>query len=127
MTIAKATAALGQIYDIRLDDIEISADNVRESRPGTDLEELASSIKLHGLLQPVVLKGVYGSPKYELIGGQRRYLAHQKLGRTKIRAVFAGSNLSKTDVIIRSLVENLQRVELEYWRARSFVPLDELV
>lgn len=114
MTTAKAPAALVQIYDIPLKEIEISEDNVRESRPGTDLEELASSIKLHGLLQPVVLKGVYGSGKYELIGGQRRYLAHQRLGRTKIRAVFAGSNLSKTDVIIRSLVENLQRVELEY-------------
>ena len=114
MSKLKAPAALVQIYDIPLDEIEISVDNVRESRPETDLEELAASIKLHGLLQPVVLKGVYGSPNYELIGGQRRYLAHVKLGRSKIRAVFAGPNLSKSDVVIRSLVENLQRVELEY-------------
>lgn len=114
MSKLKAPAALVQIYDIPLDQIEISVDNVRESRPETDLEELAASIRLHGLLQPVVLKGVYGSPNYELIGGQRRYLAHVKLGRSKIRAVFAGPNLSKSDVVIRSLVENLQRVELEY-------------
>jgi ParB/RepB/Spo0J family partition protein len=114
MTTAKVPASLGEIFDVPLKDIEISEDNVRESRPDTDLDELAASIKLHGLLQPVVLKGIYGKPQYELIGGQRRYLAHQRLGRAKIRAVFAGSNLSKTDVIIRSLVENLQRVELEY-------------
>jgi ParB family chromosome partitioning protein len=114
MSKLKAPAALVQIYDIPLDEIEISVDNVRESRPETDLEELAASIKLYGLLQPVLLKGVYGAPNYELIGGQRRYLAHVKLGRNKIRAVFAGPNLSKSDVVIRSVVENLQRVELEY-------------
>lgn len=106
--------ALGTIYDIPLKEIEVSDDNVRESRPTTDLDELAASIKLHGLLQPVVLKGEHGHPKYELIGGQRRLLAHQQLGLKTIRAVFAGKNLDKTDIIIRSLVENLQRVELEY-------------
>jgi ParB family chromosome partitioning protein len=114
MTPTNSDGNLQRIYDIPLKEIEISDDNVRESRPETDLDELAASIKLHGLLQPVVLKGTFGNPKYELIGGQRRYLAHQKLGRTKIRAIFAGANLTKTDVIIRSLIENLQRVDLEY-------------
>ncbi len=105
---------LQTIHDIPLKEIEISEDNVRESRPTTDLDELAASIRLHGLLQPVVLKGEYGHPRYELIGGQRRLLAHEKLGRRTMRAVFAGKDLDKTDIVIRSLVENLQRVELEY-------------
>src|SRR5258708_3288998 len=108
------TQTLQTIHDIPLKEIEISEDNVRESRPTTDLDELAASIRLHGLLQPVVLKGEYGHPRYELIGGQRRLLAHEKLGRRTIRAVFAGKDLDKTDIVIRSLVENLQRVELEY-------------
>lgn len=108
------TQTLQKIYEIPVDQIEISDENVRESRPEADLDDLAASIKLHGLLQPVVLKGEYPQTKYELIGGQRRLLAHQKLGRRNIRAVFAGKGLTKTDVIIRSLVENLQRVELEY-------------
>jgi uncharacterized ParB-like nuclease family protein len=82
---------LRTIYVISLKEIEISEDNVRESRPTTDIEELAESIRLHGLLQPVVLKGEYGHPKYELIGGLRRLLAHEKLGRKTIRAVFAGT------------------------------------
>jgi ParB family transcriptional regulator, chromosome partitioning protein len=105
---------LQTIYEIPVKEIEISENNVRESRATTDLDELADSIKLMGLLQPVVLKGEFGKPKYELIGGQRRLLAHQKLGRKTIPAVFAGKDLTKTDIIIRSLVENLQRVELEY-------------
>jgi hypothetical protein len=83
VTAKQMTASPNQIYDIRLKDIEISDDNVRESRATTDLDELAASIELLGLLQPVVLKGEPGKPKYELIGGQRRFLAHQtSLSRT---------------------------------------------
>lgn len=98
-----------------MDDIEISHDNVRLSHPTKDLEELAASIKRHGLLQPVVLIGEYGKPPYKLISGQRRFLAHKEILRwPKIRAVFTAKTLSKTDAVIQSLVENLQRVELEY-------------
>lgn len=105
---------LEQIHEIRLKDIHISDDNVRLSDPERDLDELAASIKKHGLLQPVVLKGAFGSPPYELISGQRRFLAHEQILKARsIRAVFAGK-LSKTDAVVRSLVENMQRLELEY-------------
>lgn len=106
--------SLDTIRDIPLDEIRISDDNVRLHDPERDLDELAASIKKHGLLQPVVLLGEYGKPPYKLISGQRRFLAHKKiLDAESIRAVFAGK-LDKTQTIIRSLVENLQRVELEY-------------
>lgn len=105
---------LGEIYDIDLKQIHVSDDNVRHHDPTKDLEELAASIKRHGLLQPVVLKGEYGKPPYELIGGQRRFLAHQKILKwPKIRAVFAGK-LTQSQAVVRSLVENLQRVQLSY-------------
>lgn len=105
---------LEQIHEIRLKDIHISDDNVRLSDPERELDELAASIKKHGLLQPVVLKGEFGSPPYELISGQRRFLAHEQILKVRsIRAVFAGK-LSKTDAVVRSLVENMQRLELEY-------------
>jgi len=107
---------LEQIHEIDMDDIEISTDNVRHNTANAkkDLDELAASIKMHGLLQPVVLVGEVGKPPYKLIAGQRRFLAHERLGRKKIRAVFAANKLSKAELIVRSLVENLQRVELEY-------------
>ena len=104
---------LEKIHDIRLDDITIGEENVRRTDPTMDVDELAASIKRHGLLQPVVLNGDYGKAPYKLISGQRRLLAHQKLKMRRIRAVFVGE-LSKDEAIIRSLVENLQRVELEY-------------
>lgn len=107
-------APLERIYEIRLKDIRISEDNVRLSDPERDLDELAASIKKHGLLQPVVLKGEFGNRPYELVSGQRRFLAHDQILKwPMIRAVFAGK-LSKTDAIVRSLIENMQRLDLEY-------------
>lgn len=104
---------LQKIHEIPLKSIHISDDNVRHSDATRDLDELVASIKRHGLLQPVVLRGEFGDQPYQLITGQRRFLAHQKLKLPMIRAVFAGK-LSKKDAVVRSLVENMQRVELEY-------------
>lgn len=105
---------LEQIHTIRIKDIRISSATVRRKDSITHLDELAATIKQHGILQPVVLLGEYGEPPYDLISGQRRFLAHQQILKAQtIRAVFAG-NLSKTDAVIRSLVENLQRRELNY-------------
>ena len=109
----QTVAPLGTIYDIKLTDIHVSIDNVRHHDPTKDLDELAASIQRHGLLQPVVLNGEYGKPPYQLIGGQRRFLAHQKLKAPTIRAVFAGK-LTRSQAVVRSLVENLQRVQLSY-------------
>jgi ParB/RepB/Spo0J family partition protein len=105
--------SLDLIHEIDLDDVKISKGNVRVSDPTQDLEELAASIKKHGLLQPVVLLGELGKPPYELISGQRRLLAHRLLKTKTIKAVFAGT-LTRTQAVVRSLVENLQRVELDY-------------
>lgn len=112
-TTKKQERSLEKIYSIPLTNITISTDNVRATNATKDLDELAASIKKHGLLQPVILIGRYAHPPYELISGQRRLLAHQKLGESEIRAVFAGT-LSKTEAVVRSLVENMQRLDLDY-------------
>jgi ParB family chromosome partitioning protein len=105
---------LERTHEVRLKDINIGQDNVRHTDAIRDLDELAASIKRHGLLQPILLNGSPGEPPYELISGQRRFLAHQQILKSPtIRAVFAGK-LSKTDAVVRSLVENMQRLELEY-------------
>jgi ParB family chromosome partitioning protein len=116
MSLDKETESpLGTIREVDLGDIEVSDDNVRLSAPtAEDLGELAASIRRHGLLQPVVLLGKYGAPPYQLVSGQRRFLAHKQILKVRtIRAVFAG-NLTRTQSVVRSLVENMQRVELEY-------------
>ena len=110
-----------QIYDIPLSDIRVSDENVRHEQADKELDDLAASIEKHGLLQPVVLRGHRDDkPPYELIVGQRRFKAHQKLGKRTIRAVFAG-RLDDTQAKLRSLVENMHRVELTYADAADAV------
>ena len=102
-----------KIHKIKLGDIEISKQNVRLTHQTKNLDELAASIKKHGLLQPVVLLGDYGEPPYKLIAGQRRFLAHEQLNKKTIKSVFAG-DLSKQQATLHSLVENVQRLDLNH-------------
>lgn len=102
-----------QVYDIPLSEIDISDLNVRHHDAKKDLEELKASITRHGLLLPVTLLGEPGRPRYRLISGQRRFLAHEELGLKTIRAVFE-DDLDNTQIIIRSLAENLHRLDLDY-------------
>lgn len=101
------------IYSIRLTDIRVSDTNVRITDRKAGIDELAKSIEKYGLLQPVVLMGRHGRPPYELVVGQRRYLAHKKLGKKDILAVFRHVT-RKLDAKILSLTENMHRVELNH-------------
>jgi len=108
------TAAVEQkIRYVPLSDIRVDDTNVRHSDRNKDVDNLAESIKDHGLLQPVVLLGEWGKPPYRLVVGQRRFLAHQLLKRHQIMARFLPYK-SKDDAKVLSLVENLQRVEVNY-------------
>lgn len=102
-----------EVYSIPLKDIRISEFNVRRTGKDIEIEELAESIKKHGLLQPVALRGSYGNPPYDLIIGQRRFRAHQLLGRKTIEAVFCG-DVEDLEAKILSLVENLHKLELNH-------------
>jgi ParB/RepB/Spo0J family partition protein len=102
------------IYEIPVDKIDISDKNVRKNVVDHDLQELADSIRLHGQLQPVVLRGAFQDPRHELIIGQRRFLAIRDiLKRKHIKAMFAGK-ISNIEASIRSLTENMVRSDLSY-------------
>ena len=75
----------------------------------TKLEELASSIKSHGLLQPVVIR-VRPDGAYELIAGERRLRASALAGLDEIPAIV--ENVSDKDASTFALIENLQRENL---------------
>jgi len=101
------------IRAVLMTDIKVDDTNVRQSDKNKDVDLLAASIKEHGLLQPVVVMDVGGRPRYRLIVGQRRYLAHRLLQRTHILARVVPRE-SKDDAKVLSLIENLQRVEVNY-------------
>lgn len=108
----KAETTEPNVEHIELDRIRVSDHNVRKKGASQEVDELAESIKAVGLIQPVEVTKRPGG-EYDLIVGQRRYLAHKKLGRKTIRAqVF--DKLTKDEAMIRSLVENVHRVELNH-------------
>jgi len=72
------------------------------------LAELAESMEASGLLQPVVVRSQGGT--YELIAGERRWRAAQRLGWTKIPAVV--KDVDDRTLLTLALIENLQRDDL---------------
>jgi len=73
------------------------------------LNELALSIKEHGIIQPLVLRKL-GEDKYEIIAGERRYKASQLAGLDKVPAIIAALDDNASAEV--ALVENLQRRNL---------------
>ena len=73
------------------------------------LDELAHSIKRHGVLQPIVVRKF--NHKHVIVAGERRYLAAQKAELSKIPAVVR--EMSDEEVIQVQLIENLQRADLD--------------
>jgi len=84
---------------------------VKISREMIDPErvrELAESIRENGLLSPILLRPMNG--RYEIIAGDRRYLAHRLLERKEIKAIV--KDVSDHDMIVLRGIENLQRENL---------------
>ncbi|MCT7956560.1 ParB/RepB/Spo0J family partition protein [Laspinema palackyanum] len=73
------------------------------------MEELAASIKEHGILQPLLVRPIAGN-QYELVAGERRYKAAQTLGLTLVPVTVR--EMTDTEVLQYALVENLQREDL---------------
>jgi ParB family transcriptional regulator, chromosome partitioning protein len=73
------------------------------------IEELALTIRTHGIIQPIVVRECEDG-KFEIIAGERRWRAVQKLGWAEIPAIV--KNLNDKETASVALIENLQREEL---------------
>jgi len=92
--------------------------NIGEIRPNafqprkdfdeTSIEELAQSIKENGIIQPLVVRKSEGN--YEIIAGERRWRAAQRVGLTKVPVII--KDVSDRQALELALVENLQREDL---------------
>lgn len=108
---------ISKVIEVPMSDIQAQGFNVRTdlnsefSKEG--IHELADNIKINGLLQPIVLKGTNGKPPYNVIVGQRRFLAHQLLKKQTIPATFTG-NIDDIHSLLLSLSENMCRQEMSY-------------
>lgn len=73
------------------------------------LEELAASIREHGVLQPILVRK-RGPQQYEIVAGERRWRAAQKAGLKTIACLV--TDVAERDTLTLALVENLQRQDL---------------
>ena len=94
---------------IRISDIQKNPYQPRKEFSKEKIEELAQSIKENGLIQPIIVRQspVIG---YEILAGERRYRASIAAGLSEVPVII--KNLSDQDMMIHSIIENLQREDL---------------
>jgi ParB family transcriptional regulator, chromosome partitioning protein len=95
---------------IAVDQIRPSHQQVRTRFDAEPLGELAESIRLHGVLQPLLVRKL--SDGYELIAGERRWRAARLAGLTAVPAVVR-SDAGNDEQLVLGLIENLQRADLD--------------
>jgi ParB family chromosome partitioning protein len=95
---------------IAVDQIRPSHQQVRTRFEAEPLGELAESIRLHGVLQPLLVRKL--SDGYELIAGERRWRAARLAGLSAVPAVVR-SDTNNDEQLVLGLIENLQRSDLD--------------
>jgi len=98
---------------IQLDKIIPDPDQPRREFDVNKMAELATSLKKHGLLQPIRLRWEQGRGVWIIIAGERRYRAAKKLKWPEIAAVCVESGISNGDIRAQQLIENLIRADLK--------------
>ena len=97
------------VTSIAIDRIMAGRHQPRRQFDNQKLEELAQSIRSHGIIQPIVIKPV-GEARYEIIAGERRWRASKMAGLQEIPAII--KDLDSGAVAEVALIENLQREDL---------------
>ena len=105
-------AKIVEYRDIKLDDLVLGQGQVRTSSMGKGIEELARSIEVQGLLQPIVVCEARTPGKWEVLTGQRRFLAHKMLERESMAAAILDGRVEEREAKAISITENLIRRRL---------------
>jgi len=124
--LGRGISKLMEAYDIKAEDkglnsdsdfiVSCSLDNIipnknqpRKQFIESEINELSDSIKQNGLLQPILTRKLENG-KYEIVAGERRYRASKKAGLKEIPILV--KTLTDKDVLILSIIENVQREDL---------------
>lgn len=105
-------AKILEYRDIPLDDLVLSKGQVRTESPGREIDHLAKSIEIQGLLQPIVVCAAREEGKLEILTGQRRFLAHKWLNKDVIAAAVLDQRVDEGQAKAISITENLIRRQL---------------
>lgn len=99
----------GRPLTAEIEDVYPGPEQPRRRFDDTELEELAASIKTHGIIMPLVVRPRAGGG-YFLIAGERRWRASQRAGLRQVPIIV--QDVSPQSAFERALVENLQRSDL---------------
>ena len=102
------TVELDEVKEIKLSDLRVNPYQPRKIFDEEALQELAESIKEHGVIQPIIVKkSIKG---YEIVAGERRYRASQLAGKETIPAIIR--DFTDEQMMEIAVLENLQRENL---------------
>ena len=107
LTIKKNTDS----FELSLDKIFVNPNQPRTNFDSNEIDNLAVSIKELGIIQPITVRKV-NENKYEIISGERRYRA-SKIANLDSIPCYIKAVENDTDLLKMSLVENVQRVDLD--------------
>lgn len=110
MTTANQSAAERNITLVSVANIQPSNYNPRKRFDETGLDELAESIKQQGVLQPITVRPIADTDRYEIVFGERRYRASVIAGLEEVPAII--SELSDEEAQEMAVTENLQRKDV---------------
>ncbi len=112
LDIERANQAEGSFMRLPVSVIRPNPHQPRKIFEESALTELADSIRLHGLIQPVTVKATSDGHFYELIAGERRWRAATEAGLSEVPAIVL--DVSDAESASMALIENLQRENLHY-------------
>jgi ParB family chromosome partitioning protein len=107
--LSKESASLGSISSVKISQVQVNPFQPRTDFDPEALHELAESIKLQGLIQPITVRQS-GQNSYQLISGERRLRASRLAGLTEIPAYVRTAN--DQQMLEMALIENIQRENL---------------
>lgn len=108
LPVAESSAA-GNVAEISISSIETNPFQPRTHFDLVALEELAQSIKVQGIIQPITVRKM-GENSYQLISGERRFQASKMAGLTKVPAYIRTAD--DEQMLEMALIENIQRQDL---------------
>jgi ParB family chromosome partitioning protein len=103
-----ATESLRDVRKIAIESLAPNPFNPRTSFPDDALEELAESIRRHGVISPILVRQV--GDRYEIIAGERRWRAAQRAGLHEVPII--SRTVTEGEALELAIIENVQRSDL---------------
>ncbi|MBK6979300.1 MAG: ParB/RepB/Spo0J family partition protein [Cytophagaceae bacterium] len=109
LVVSRKVAAFRGVKEIEISKLEVGVQQPRSHFDEKSLEELAESIRIHGLIQPITVREI-ADGKFEIISGERRFRASKLAGLTTIPTFIRDVDDNRS--LQMALIENIQRENL---------------